>query len=459
MNQYNSLYFSTGSYSGILSNINPVNTFSTNSYSLFLVYNQLSTNSATRVFSANNQSGTDVGIGAFSYQLLNQTSFITPRDYQFAGVNITNGCNYLYSLINNGGATYDIYQTSTFYSYHNFGTGASLTCNINLASTNLLNISQFNIGGRTTGQNFCFNGLISEVILYNRGLSNSERLQVENYLINKWGISTLISNVPVTSGLNLWLDCYDQQTMTFSTNTSQVTQWRDKSLCNLHMSNPGTFAVSKLPTYTVNSVNNLPGLQFSNNTTTFYTNLWNSNFRYPVVREATIFSVFQANSGNNSFYNPIFTMLFSNEVFFNSANGFCLSAAGVGNQINSIRSSPGIAVTVGNTLNTPALATAVYNSSFTTIPDIPQNRVAVGRNGVIGATSISSFISTIGNGALSTHNFVVNHASLGTRGAGTNGDGTWYNSGFIHEVILYNRALTFVERQAVESYLLSKWNI
>jgi hypothetical protein len=152
-------------------------------------------------------------------------------------------------------------------------------------------------------------------------------------------------------------------------------------------------------------------------------------------------------------------MLSNNEVFFNNANGLCLCTPNNGIQITAIRSSPGIAVTIGNTLNTPALATAVFNSSFTTIPDIPQNRVGIGRNGVIGATSISSFISTIGNGALSTHNFFVNQASIGTRGPGTLGDTTWYNSGFIHELLLYNRALTFSERQQVESYLMSKWRI
>ena len=303
-------------------------------------------------------------------------------------------------------------------------------------------------------------GFLGEVLIYNRILSLAELSNTHRYLLNKWGISTIISNVPVTSGLNLWLDAYDPLTVTFSTNTSQVTQWRDKSLCNLHMSNTGTLGPARMPTYTINSVNGLPGLQFSNSapTTTFYTNLWNSNFRYPIVREATIFSVFQANSGNNSFYNPIFTMLLSNEVFFNNANGMCLcTPAGI--QITAIRSSPGIAVTIANTVNIPALATAIFNSSFTTIPDIPQNRVGIGRNGVIGATSISSFISTIGNGVLSTHNFFVNQASLGTRGPGTLGDATWYNACFIHELLLYNRALNFSERQQVESYLMSKWRI
>jgi hypothetical protein len=459
MNQYNSLYFSTGSYSGILSNINPINTFSTNSYSLFLVYNQLSTNTTTRVFAANNQSGNDIGIGAFSYQLLNQTSFITPLNYQLAGANIINGCNYLYSLINNGGPTYDIYQTSTFYSYHNFGTGASLTCNINLASTNLLNISKFNIGGQIFGQNFCFNGLISEVILYNRGLSNSERLQVENYLINKWGISTLISNVPVTGGLNLWLDCYDPATIFFSTNTNQVTQWRDKSLCNFHMSNPGTLARSQMPTYTTAAPSGLPSLQFSNSApaTTFFTNLWNCNFRYPQTRETTLFVSYSSTS-NSGFYGPLFTMLSNDEVFFNTGNGFGLEVLNFDGGIGLVRSSVRIYNTlIPNGHNITTLASVLFNSSFTTIPDIPQRSFGLSRNGVVGFVEPSSFISSVGT--LSTQNFLVNQASLGTRGAGTTGDAQWYYSGFIHEVLQYNRALNFSERQQVESYLLSKWNI
>jgi hypothetical protein len=151
-------------------------------------------------------------------------------------------------------------------------------------------------------------------------------------------------------------------------------------------------------------------------------------------------------------------MLSNNEFVNNTANSFTVVGPGNGNSVGLYRSSPGLLGSIANTLNRPTLVTGVFNSTFTTIPDIPQNNMAVGRNGVIGARSISSFISTLGNGALKAANFNVNQAVLGLRGP-AGGDGTWFHAGYIHEVLLYNRTLNFVERQQVESYLLSKWNI
>jgi hypothetical protein len=307
-------------------------------------------------------------------------------------------------------------------------------------------------------------GYLGEVLLYNRILNSNELLNTHTYLLNKWGISTVVSNVPVTSGLNLWLDCYDPLTMTFSTNTSQVIQWRDKSISSLHFSNALTNATIRPPTYTTNPVNGLPGLLFSNSapTTTFATSLYNCNFNYPRTTEATIFTVAQWNSGNGSFYSPVFCMLSNNEFVNNTANSFTVVGPANGLNVNLYRSSPGGYLTnIANTLDRPTLVTGVFNSSFSTtvIVDIPQNNIAVGRNGVIGSRNISSFISTLGNGlAISTLNFNVNQAVLGLR-APAGGDSTWYHSGYIHEVLLYNRTLAFNERQQVESYLLSKWNI
>ena len=303
-------------------------------------------------------------------------------------------------------------------------------------------------------------GFLGEVLLYNRILNSNELLNTHTYLLNKWGISTLVSNVPVTRGLNLWLDAYDPLTVTFSTNTSQVRQWRDKSISSLHFSNVLTNNFIRPPSYTTNPANSLPGLLFSNITTAYATGLYNCNFNYPRTTEATIFTVAQWSSGNASFYSPVFCMLSNNEFVNNTANSFTVTGPANGLNVNLYRSSPGgFLANIGNTLDRPTLVTGVFNSTFTTIPDIPQNNIAVGRNGVIGSRSISSFISTLGNGlAVSTVNFNVNQAVLGLR-APSGGDGTWYHSGYIHEVLLYNRALNFSERQQVESYLMSKWRI
>jgi hypothetical protein len=302
-------------------------------------------------------------------------------------------------------------------------------------------------------------GYLGEVLLYNRILNSNELSNTHTYLLNKWGISTLISNVPVTSGLNLWLDCYDPLTMTFSTNTTQVRQWRDKSLCNFHMSNPGILGSARMPTYTTASPSGLPSLQFSNSApaTTFFTNLYNTNFTYPQTRETTLFISYSSTS-NSGFYGPLFTMLSNDEVFYDRGNGFELNVTNGDGGIGLVRSTVRIYNSlIPNTHNTTTLASVVFNSTFTDIPDIPQRSFGLSRNGVVRFVQPSSLISSVG--FLSTQNFLVNQASLGTRGATAVGDSQWYYSGFIHEVLQYNRALTFVERQQVESYLLSKWNI
>jgi hypothetical protein len=307
-------------------------------------------------------------------------------------------------------------------------------------------------------------GSLAEVLLYNRILNNTELSNVHTYLLNKWNISTLISNVPVTRGLNLWLDAYDPATVIFSTNTNLVQQWRDKSVSTLHFSNALTSGYVRPPTYTTNPTNNLPGLLFSNNnpTNTYVTGIYNCNFNYPVTKEATIFTVAQWSSGNNSYYSPVFCMLSNNEVVFYNANNFIVVGPANGNLVSLFRATQaGYLGNIGNTLDRPTLVTGVFNSSFSTsvILDIPQNHAAVGRNGMIGFTNISSFISTLGDGlTITATNFNVNQAVLGLR-APSGGDATWNHSGYIHEVLLYNRTLSFVERQQVESYLLSKWYI
>lgn len=317
---------------------------------------------------------------------------------------------------------------------------------------------------QTNGDPRTDGGYLGEVLLYDRILNSTELTNVHNYLLNKWGISTLVSNVPVRSGLNLWLDAYDPALVTLSTNTQLVTQWRDKSLCNFHFSNSGTIGNSRMPLYTISPQTGLPALQFSNSApaTTFYTNIYNTNFTYPQTTETTVFVTYSSTS-NTGFYGPLFTILSNNEVFYNFGNGFQLAVANGDGSIGVVRSTISLYTgALANTHNRPTLATVVFNSSFSTslIVDIPQNTYGIGRNGVVGFVQPSSLISSIpGSLFFSSTTFNVNQATIGTRGATAVGDAQWYFSGYIHEVLQYNRTLSFIERQQVESYLMSKWNI
>jgi len=71
-----------------------------------------------------------------------------------------------------------------------------------------------------------------------------------------------------------------------------------------------------------------------------------------------------------------------------------------------------------------------------------------GRNGVISINS--------SNGSVAA-NFSFNQGWIGTRNGG--GDSTTYYDGHVCEYLIYNRVVSFAERQQIESYLLNKWNI
>lgn len=435
MNQFNSLYFSTGSYNGIISNTVPINAFSTNSYSFFMVYNQLSTQTVTRLFAANNQTGSDSALGGFSYQILGQTPYFTPTTaYQSAGANINNGTNYLTSFIVNGGPTFDIYQPSIFNVYTNSGSGAAFTSNINFASTNLLNISQFNIGGRINNLSYGFNGLISEVILYNRALSNAERQTIESYLINKWGISTLVSNVPVTSGLNLWLDAYDPSCVITDSN-SNVLLWRDKSIYNYNFSN----FTSNYPVYKNNPQNALPSISITSNATTQA--LVNSNFNISSISSFSVLGV--VNLSNTTINGRIFSILStSQQLDYQIDNGFVIYN-NFGTGVGYSRSS--FSITGTATSNTNNLFSLIVNN-ISTQNDVVVSTTALGINGVM-----KQFLTATANSTI--------NVNLGYIGTSKNNDITMKYSGLISELLFYNRTLSFVERQQVESYLMSKWKI
>ena len=298
-------------------------------------------------------------------------------------------------------------------------------------------------------------GYLSEVLIYNRILNTTDLTNTHNYLLNKWNITPVISNIPVTKGLNLWLDAYDPSCVITDSN-SNVLLWRDKSLCNFNFSNSATGIIGGLltPVYTTNTNNNLPGLLFSSDFFTSRTTIYNCNFNFPSQYEATCFSVFQTRNSMN--YGQIFTLLSNSENSYNTGNGFYLTANRTSVGLN--RSSFNISINATTTV--PTLVTGLFNSTFSTslILDIPQNYMGIGRNGMIGAVNISSGISTLGNGIFSSIKFSVGQAMFGSRTLGGN-DVTTHFDGYVHETLLYNRTLTFNERQQVESYLISKWKI
>jgi hypothetical protein len=278
-------------------------------------------------------------------------------------------------------------------------------------------------------------GYLGEVLLYNRILNSNELSNTHTYLLNKWGISTIISNVPVTSGLNLWLDAYDPSAVIADSN-SNVLLWRDKSLNNYHFSN---FSANN-PILTTNLQANAPSISFNSNATTQA--LANSNFNISSLSSFTILGVAQLS--NNTINGRIFSLVSTSQILdyqihngFNIYNNF---GAGFG----YTRSTVSLNVSASSNINN--LFSLVVNGTSNILNDIQPSTTALGGNGIMRSFAVPTTISTLN----------TNFAYIGTS---RNNDNTSKYSGLISELLFYNRTLTFSERQQVESYLLSKWNI
>jgi len=131
------------------------------------------------------------------------------------------------------------------------------------------------IGSTTNGgtsQNEFWNGYISEVILYNRTLSITERQVIEGYLAWKWGIQTQLpvghpyySVQPspyLATSAAFWVDATDPlNTGVAPANAASVSVWADKSGNGRNLGQIGTQTV---PTFSTNQINSLPAINFTN---------------------------------------------------------------------------------------------------------------------------------------------------------------------------------------------------
>lgn len=119
-------------------------------------------------------------------------------------------------------------------------------------------------GSKANGAGYNLNGNIGEVILYNRALSSTERVSIENYLKSKWSINSL----PYTGNLKLWLDGADLDSMFANSDCStdpnpasgvSVACWKDKS------GNGSNATMGYSPIVQYNALNGRPVLRFGGN--------------------------------------------------------------------------------------------------------------------------------------------------------------------------------------------------
>lgn len=222
------------------------------------------------------------------------------------------------------------------------------------------------------------------------------------------------------SGLQLWLDADDSNTITLnSTNGSTVSQWDDKSGNNYHVSQSDD---SSQPTYVESVLNSKNIVRFDG-----ADKLINGSAT-PAggSTNRTVFVVFNRTSPLNDIGYPL---------------------------------TLGISSSTGQTFGiSQEIAVRTGNSSrvFTTAVDSTHAIVTVALNG----TSTTD-LSARKNGSTlcvdSTSQSILNTASGIILGQNTANSGPHY--GDVAEIIVYDSALSTSDIQSVESYLASKWGI
>lgn len=118
-------------------------------------------------------------------------------------------------------------------------------------------------------EDFNFQGNIGELIFYSRENTEEEINSLQSYLSNKWGVFSVLADLP---NLSLWLDASDLSTITES--TGSVSQWNDKSGNTNHATQStgsaqpttGSVTIGGLNTirFTTDNFMDIPTLNFTN---------------------------------------------------------------------------------------------------------------------------------------------------------------------------------------------------
>ena len=442
---YSSINVSTNSFSALFF----PSTFAVMRTSTLVVNQSFSTFSMISVgnFFKSNAGGAAIprNVSLYSTLVANDMAYAGSVSNNAGGVNVANtnfttrfSTLHINTMLVNLGPTTDTgIATGNALTYFN---GVSNQTTTGLTYTGMIQPSYISLMGsgltNSAGEGDFRNnsGSLAEVLLYNRILTSTELTNTHTYLLNKWGISNTICNVPVTSGLNLWLDAYDPSCVITDSN-SNVLLWRDKSGLSNHFSNFTT----NFPILTRNPQVNAPSISFNSNAITQA--LVNSNFNISSISSFSIVGV--SLLSNTTVNGRIFSIVSTSQTLdFQNDNGFNIFNNN-GTGFGYTRSTVILSNTVSSNINN--MFSLIVNNS-TIINDVNPSTTGFGTNGIMRSFSTTTTTSTLN----------VNLAYIGTS---RNNDATSKFSGLMCELLYYNRVLSFPERQQVESYLMSKWNI
>jgi len=277
---------------------------------------------------------------------------------------------------------------------------------------------------------------LGETMIFDGAVSDIQRQQVEGYLAAKWGLQAQLSQIhpyfsyaitsaPATpftptsiSGCKLWFDAAD--TSTYS--TSSFTTWTNKGTA-------GGSAGSKSGTITSTTLNGLPALSFAASAGISYQA---GSFTYTTTtRTAFVVAAIDASGASTDYF------------FMNNANAY--------QDITfQIRGS-----------NAGANAGISFWSGFVN----PVYKITYPPNGIFNATSLFCCTSLTTNGGIFINGTNIasglpsNQFSTGANGVQTIGLATATAAFRLCELILFDGAISDIQRQQVEVYLANKWGL
>ena len=308
------------------------------------------------------------------------------------------------------------------------GTNARALGSAGNGATGAFGITNYALGSETnTGANQFWRGYVSEVLIYNKTLTTDQRLFVENYLMQKWNVTSLLPQthpyrfappalrpfVPLDlSGLVVWLDAADESQITYST-APTVTQLRDKGAL-LSNSNAYSCTATRVSQGTIGR--SLPTLSNAGGATTQVHGITgNSPMTYALVGKV------------NSTSNQIFIR---GNTTSGGGDGFSGSLH-IGIQSNKTTPFLGITGIAGLVTGTATTSNAhillgSWDGSVGRIHD----------NGTLTGTSSTTTL----NQTSATTSLDFGNNELG-------------------EFMIFNRTLSESERQLLESYFAQKWGL
>jgi hypothetical protein len=276
------------------------------------------------------------------------------------------------------------------------------------------------VGCRYTGYGSRFVGAMSEVLVYDRALTDAERVQVEEYLASKWLTFAGTNAPPVTGGLKAWFDASDASSVVATNAGGTVSQWNNKAVLWRHAAQ--TIALYQ-PLYKVqNGIKWHPSLSF-NGTNVLATSAFlnYSNHSVFVVAQATRTNEFRDILGSGD-------IKAGDALIMNVQEGKYRGHYWPSSTQYSIDST------------TPSVTAPVIYEQI-----VSDTTLRTFRSGVLDGTKSCAV----------AHTNVFRYVSLGNRATSPS-----FGSSFIgemSEVLVYDRALSSNECVQVETYLYEKW--